>query len=136
MTHPLPQATPMGELRMIEVYVYYDGPRLFSCRNAAGTYFFGLFVDEDAASETFLFAPASPERWASVRAGNLPLAAAFRQPEDNGVFRQVLALDADPSARVDWLPVEDVPEDWYPEESARLSIPTAIRTPENKEADR
>lgn len=119
----------MGELRMVEVYVNYDGPRLFSCRNAAGTYFFGLFVDEDARSETFLFAPASPARWASVRAGNLPLAAAFRQPEDNGVFRQILALDEEPSTHLDWLPVDEVPEDWYPDESARLTIPTDTQPP-------
>jgi len=28
--------TPIGDMRVIEVFLYYDGPKLFSCKDRTG----------------------------------------------------------------------------------------------------
>jgi hypothetical protein len=48
----LPQSTILGRLKIIEVYEFYDIPRLFCCRNAAGQHYLVLSIDEDDLSLT------------------------------------------------------------------------------------
>lgn len=104
MTRQLPQNTILGKLRMLEVFIYYDRPVLFACKNSTGTIYLVILDSEDEDSETWLFAGTSLDRYHSIRSGGIDLYTAFRQPEDGIVFQvrtlsdgsvaQVLPLDA------------------------------------------
>lgn len=118
-----PFNSPMGRLRMIEIYLSYDGPRLFACVNEAGQKFFGLFVDEDDEAEFYLYAPASEARFSAIRAGGLPLRRAFEDPTDGGAFLVRSPLTGEEDS-IDWLTADDIAEDWLPEAEVSLAIPT------------
>src|SRR5665213_1776292 len=122
----LPHDGPMGRLVLDEVFVRYDGPRLFSCSNEAGAHFVGVFVDEDADSETYIYAPASEARLAAVRSGQLDLRSALADPLDGGVF---VVRSSGGATETSWRPAADVPPEWLPDENVRLNVPTTTHAP-------
>lgn len=121
MTTIPPVGTPMGILTLIDVYVWYDGPRLFALHNEAGSYFVGLFVEDDADSETFAYAPASPLQFAAIRSGALPLREAFQYPTDGGLHVVKTSLSTGEEA-ITWRLSAEIPSGWLPGPAARLSL--------------
>ena len=82
----LPDGTALGRLKLVEVYDYYDGPRLFAAQNATGSLFLSLWADETDAADTWLYLPISEEQLERVRAGQVDISQAYLQPEDGTVF--------------------------------------------------
>src|SRR5437870_3831462 len=101
----------MGNLSIGEVFIRYDGPRLFECRNDAGQRFLALSVDDRDESDVYLYVPVSGERYLAVRSGALPLRTAFTDPEDDFVYvvRQPFVSE---KADVERIHASALPEDW------------------------
>ncbi len=119
----LPTASALGELELLEAYEYFDGPKLFACKNAAGQIFLGLWIGEDELSETYLIVPCSRARFLSVRSGALTLAIAFAKPELGYLFKcSVLFSDA----RSEVVPLlgEQLDAELLPDANERLDLAT------------
>lgn len=84
--HPLPANTTLGHLRIVEVFDFYDGPRLFSARNSVGTTYVAYWADEVQQEDIWLYVPVSHQRLQSVRSGSVSLREVFLAPEDGTVF--------------------------------------------------
>ena len=126
MSGVLPEATILGALRLTDVFVHYDVPRLFGCESHTQR-FIAVWVDEDDESETYVYAPVSAARYMSVRSGLMPLREALEGPEDGFVF--VVQLMSDGSATVGPTPAADLDEKWLPDAGATLSVDTATTAP-------
>jgi hypothetical protein len=74
-------------LSIVEVFDAYDGPRLFSARDAAGVLYLALWVDDMEDESIWLYLPLSASRMAELQQGQLDLRSAFLAPEMNTVFR-------------------------------------------------
>ena len=81
----LPEGTVLGELQMIEVFEYFDGPRLFSCRNNSDVRFLAVHADEGEV-DTWLYVPVSERRLEALRVGRVDLHTAFANPEDGFTY--------------------------------------------------
>lgn len=82
----LSQNNVLGELAVQEVFLYYDGPRLFVAENAVGQkYLVNCLLSEDA-SDTWLVSAISDKRLLALRNGTLDLRDAFTKPELGYVF--------------------------------------------------
>ncbi len=86
----LPQGTPLGRLMLLEVFDYYDGPKLFAAHNAVGTIFFVFWTDQDSATDTWFYVPISKGRLESVKSGEFTLRDAILHPEDGSIFEVVV----------------------------------------------
>lgn len=126
----LPENTTLGQLEIVEVLGYYDGPYLLSCRNQAGHTFLALEVDEDEGEgiDVWLYVAISPERLEFVRTGGLTLYDAFAKPEGGIVYRVAVpfALGA---VEIEPLPASGVAGQLLPDISERLSL-ESIPTPD------
>ena len=89
----LPQGTTLGKLEPIEVYEFYDQPLLFSCRNASGSIFLAVSIDENDDFETWLYVSMSPNRFRNVRSGAIDLHDAFADAEDGIVYEVRTSYD-------------------------------------------
>jgi hypothetical protein len=78
---------PVGLLRIVEIYVYYDGPRLFACKNASGQTFVAVWTEDAPAHDSWLLLAVSWARFRMLRSGRIDLRGAFADPEDGFVFR-------------------------------------------------
>lgn len=121
-----PVGTQLGDLILEEVFLDYDGPKLFSCRDPVGQRFIAVLVDEDEDSETYLYVPISADRLAAVRSGRLTLRSAFASSKDGTAYSVRTYLDR-VDADVEALAHGEIPEDWLPAEAAVLNLPSSAR---------
>lgn len=77
----LPENTILGQLSLGEVYVRYDGPKMFTANALSGQTYFVLMADEDSDQETWLYMPVSTPRSLMIRSGGIELNKAFREAE-------------------------------------------------------
>lgn len=114
----LPKNTILGDLRLEEVYHFYDIPRLFSCFgkiNDTGEEirYLALSVFEDDMISKFLYLPLSDKRFDALKKHHTTLAWAFLNPEIGDLY--MVESDYDGNASVDKIkPIEltakDLPE--------------------------
>ena len=83
----------LGKLEIVEVYIYYDQPVLFSCKNAAGHLYLVLAADENDQYETWLYAAVSVERLNHIRSGAIDLHDAFADSEDGFLLQVIVPYD-------------------------------------------
>ncbi|NED76039.1 DUF6575 domain-containing protein [Streptomyces sp. BBFR109] len=119
----LPRNTILGELKMQESYVYYDGPRVFSCTSLTDQTFLAAWAEEGDHGDEWLYVPVSRARLDMVRSGGIPLRVAFESPE-GFIFRVSLPHDVSQDDAAAPIRVGDIPEDWLPEPDFALEIPT------------
>ena len=100
--------TGLGKLEIVETYVYYDQPLLFSCKSAAGHLYLGVAADKNDEHETWLYVGVSAERLKLIRSGAIDLHDAFAEPEDSFLLQEIVPYDdqtqppdGNPSARSD-----------------------------------
>lgn len=115
--------TGLGHLRIVEVFLRFDGPRLFAAVNESGQRYLAVFVDEDDDAEVFLYAPVSEERYGAIRSGALPLRNAFGDPQDGRVYVVTASTQGTGQAIEERRP-EELEQDWLPDEDATLGLPT------------
>lgn len=76
----------LGNLEIIDIYVYYDKPHLFSCKNKTGQRYLAICSDEDDDSERWLYVPISSKKLRKVKTGQITVYSAFKEPEDGTLF--------------------------------------------------
>jgi hypothetical protein len=118
----LPRTRLLGPLGLVEVYEYYDGPRLFACRSAAGQLYLAVWIDEDEATETWLYAALSPQRLEQIRGGAIDLHDAFRYAENGSVYR-VVVPGTPGISQVDAIECSALAADMLPLPGERLDAP-------------
>ncbi len=123
MTFRLPSHPFFGTLQLTEVWLSYEGPRLFVASNYSGQSFLFNALDEDEQSITYLVVPISAKRNSMIRSGGLELRSAFADPEDEYVFKVRQYFERD-SSEINSLLPRDLLEEDLPEPDVRITIPS------------
>ncbi|WP_157953162.1 DUF6575 domain-containing protein [Nocardioides allogilvus] len=118
----LPEGTALGELRLEESFVDFDGPRVFWCQAPTDQRYLVVWAEDRADDDLWLYAPVSAKRLQMVRSGGLALREAFEHPE-GPVYLVSLprAATGSDSVRTLTLPIND---EWLPETDFRLNLQT------------
>ncbi len=122
----LPEATVLGELKIIEVYEFYIQPALFSCRNRAGQIYLAAWIDDGEEFSRWLYVALSSARFAAVRCGEIGLRHAFAKPEDGIALDVVIHSDPSQASEVTPIPAGQIEESWLPESQEHLDIETPM----------
>ncbi len=118
----LPTNTTLGhDLEIIDVYEFYDGPRLLSCRNRSGQSFLALSVEDSDTGSAWLYVAVSDERLRQIEAGTIDLRTAIEAPEDQAVYMAYQATE-EGTWRVVWTPVAELTDDVLPFEGEHLDV--------------
>src|ERR1044072_3658114 len=83
--------TSLGSLKVLEVYEYYDGPRLFASVNETRSVFLVLWIKFTGTTDEYYVQPMSFHRFRQVRDGEISLRDAFIGAESAGLV--VLQVD-------------------------------------------
>jgi hypothetical protein len=81
MTYDITKTFLINELQLIEVYVEFNGPILYSAYNDSGQIFLILLIDQNDSYDDFLYLPISLKKLQKVRQGLIDLYLVFSQPE-------------------------------------------------------
>ena len=117
---------PFGDLQVVEVYSYYDGPRLFSLYSKSkDLYLIAIAVDENEESGdlTFLYLPLLPKDFEAVSNNKRDLHDTFKFSKGGTVWIVTSAYSDSPLAEE--RAVNGIPKEWLPSPEAFLgeSIP-------------
>ena len=119
----LPRSRIFGSLEIIEVYEFYDAPRLFACRNLSDQIFVSVWIDEDDLTETWLYVAVSRRRLEYIRSGGIDLYEAFKKAETETTFRVTIPR-SDGISHVDPISCDDLTDDMLPNRGERLDFET------------
>ena len=106
--------TGLGKLEIVETYVYYDQPVLFSCKSAAGHLYLGVAADKNDECETWLYVGVSAERLNLIRSGAIDLHDAFAEPEDSFLLQETVPYDDQMQSRLEQIQSDQISEDMLP----------------------
>jgi hypothetical protein len=116
----LPKRTPLGRLKLLEVYEYYDMPRLFLCRNQYEQRYLALSAQEDEAAITWLYVRISLRQLEAIRSGEIELRNAFLNAEDGCVFK-VMTHSHQSDTAVPLLSA-NICDEWLPYKGEKISL--------------
>ena len=119
-----PQQPDFFAFEMIEVYVQYDRPLLFACRDVLDQTYLAVLTEEEEDQETWIYVAVSPRRFEIIRSGGIDLFTAFKTPEAGILHRVSLRYDSNQS-EVTPVARENIQDDWLPKPGFRLELPTA-----------
>ena len=116
--------TSLGKLEIVETYVYYDQPVLFSCKSAAGHLYLGVAADKNDEHETWLYVGVSAERLSLIRSGAIDLHDAFAEPEDSFLLQEIVPYDDQTQPRMKSIQPDQISEDMLPMPGEYLNLET------------
>jgi hypothetical protein len=115
----LKQNRAVGQLAIVEVFAYFDGPRLFLAENAAGQRYLVNSLDSDADSETWLVTALSERRLQELTEGQMDIRTAFAIPELETVYQISSNRSGELLSSTALLPA-DLTEDFLPDAAVFL----------------
>jgi hypothetical protein len=119
----MPRDTLLGELKLVETYFEYDGPRIFSCISLTDQLYLALWVNEGDTGDDWLYVPVSHARLNMIRSGGLSLRNAIQLAEGMA-YSVFLPYDDGEIDTARPLAPSSIPEVWLPQPDASVEIPT------------
>jgi hypothetical protein len=115
----LPRNSILGELTLVETYVFYDGPRLFSAKSLTDQRYLAAWANEGANADEWLYVAISEARLNMVRSGAQTVRSAFLHPEGFTYRVTIPHDDSEPDSVVTVAPSE-ISDGWLPAENFRI----------------
>ena len=119
-----PNFTQLGQLKIIEIYEYYDKPLLFACRNTAGQLFLTVLVDETDREEIWYYVSVSQKRFEQIRSGGMDLHDAFSRAEDNQIYKITVPYDQNSRVELEYIFIDNLTDDNLPLKGEKLDLYT------------
>jgi hypothetical protein len=123
----LPSKTSLGVLEILEVFQYYDGPKLFSAYNKAGSLFLAFWLGDEfneISLDKWLYVPVSKTRLDNIKAGVIDLLTACREAEDEFVWIVEVPFSTQVPASALVMSVGTISDDDLPLPGSKLQIAT------------
>lgn len=114
----------LGNLHIIDIFDYFDKPLFMGLVNELGHSFLAKLADEDDEIETWLFLPISNPRYFEVKAGNIDIQTAFKNPEIGYLYKAILSLAEKELLRFEKITPDLIPPIYLPPEGDKLDNPT------------
>lgn len=118
----LPDLDPTGgELAVSELLIEYDGPQLFTARNAGGSQFLALHGPNDGPNDTWIFSRTSAKRINQLKRFEITLREAL-------VYRPmgltaIVSYRGDEIIHTEYLQADSIPEAFLPHLDSYLGVP-------------
>jgi hypothetical protein len=127
----LPRDSKLGHLTIVEVFEFYDGPKLFSARNRTGTLYLVFWADQDEEADHWFYVPVSEGRLESVKEGDLSLREAITQPEDGLIYQASVSRQSARAPIVREISPGEIDESCLPPEGDAIEVGDTASEPEH-----
>lgn len=111
------------DLKPLDVFEYYDGPKFYSCQDRLGQLFLVYWIDqsENSDASSWLYLRVSKERYDSLKSGVTPVALALANPEEDIAF---VVVSSNQDFEVNEILKDKISESWLPPDDYKLDLPT------------
>jgi hypothetical protein len=130
----LPKYTQLGNLKLVEVYVAYDEPCLFTCKNASGQIFIAVLIDENDDYKKWLYTAISQDRFKSIKCRKIDLHDSFKLAEEEFSYIVEIPFVEEEDTIVKMISCKDISRDMLPLPGEFISINSQELVDELKKA--
>jgi hypothetical protein len=103
----------LKNLKPLEVFDYFDGPRFYSCISKSGQLYLVFWVDETENASSWLYVQISHEKYSVFKMGKIAIRESFLHSEEGYVF--LVTVDKNKEVDMTTLSCHDIPLDYLPE---------------------
>ncbi|AWX56935.1 hypothetical protein AB432_018610 [Brevibacillus brevis] len=111
----------IGEFKILETYIYFDGPQLFSCKSSTDQIYLCYWCEITDEELIWLYTPISLDRYEEIRSGKISVRDSILKVEDDYVWKLSMTIDGENSAS-ERLHKENILEKWLPDVSLVINI--------------
>lgn len=108
------KAIEIFEFEEIDVFVYYDQPLLFSCRDKKGQMYMAVACDETEKDEKWLYVPITPETNKLAKEEKISFHDIFTKPEQDLIYLLIVPYDDSVEISIEEKKVSEIPEEYFP----------------------
>ncbi len=116
----LPLNSTLGNIRLLDVYDYYDIPRLFSCVNNIGQIYIVINYDEFGDTTKWYYLPTSLVRYNQLKSSSIDIHTAFLESE-LGLIYDISLNHSNGNSKIDIITVDNIDTSNLPEHGEMLS---------------
>ena len=111
--------TPMGKMEIVDVFIYYDGPKLFVCQSEGGVKYLVNWTDTEDGKDTWYFVPVSEERLSQIKTGIISIYNSTKNAEDGWLI--IITSTPDNKSTATLAFTNNLKEDDLPDEDTYLT---------------
>ncbi len=126
------QYSEIGAVKIVEVFDFFDFPRLFSCARASGQKYLALSVDDSEGVNTFLYSSVSEFRYKLLLQGGLSLREPYSNPEDGWLYK---VESTQTGVEVSRSKASELPSHWLPPADAFIESELLAQSTERPSLD-
>ncbi|MEZ9563468.1 DUF6575 domain-containing protein, partial [Vibrio splendidus] len=108
------------KLKPFEVFDYFDGPRLYSCKSPTNQIYLISWVDENDGQDEWLYVRVSNERYYSLKNRFINIRDSFLKPEDGYAF--YVSVSSKENFSIEYKLPEQIDRELLPEEDEYLDF--------------
>jgi hypothetical protein len=114
--------SPLGSMKEVTCYVYYDGPQIFTCRHKDGYMMLAVNIHEEESKDGwqtwYLMKHVSKEHMDTIESGEIGLRDVFKGHSVVSLYDH----NSDKHIGSWCVPTSKIPDKYLPSESARLNF--------------
>ena len=115
--------TPLGEMKVVDVLLYYDRPFIFHCKDIVDSQYIVHLIDDDDDGEHWFMVPSSSYRIECVRIGKISLRDSILFAEHGWIWEVTTPYNGDLGKKIKRL-CASLGENDLPDEDLILSFPS------------
>ncbi|KHL95881.1 hypothetical protein QW71_09745 [Paenibacillus sp. IHB B 3415] len=115
-------STPLGDLFIINILLFIDEPKIFTCKDENDFFYLAYFIDEHDEHDEWFFVEISDKRSREIGSGKISIKQVIMKPETQWVWKAFLAYDEDSNSTVKKIHASQIDENDLPEKDINVNL--------------
>ncbi|WP_042227713.1 DUF6575 domain-containing protein [Paenibacillus popilliae] len=113
---------PIGAVKIINVFEYYDGPKVFACESITGQKYVVNWIDTTSNNDTWFYVPVSGTRYLLILNGRVSLRDCILHSENNMVLEVQTPKGQYNTVEINYREVGTIVEEELPDPDSYLEL--------------
>lgn len=113
---------PIGAVKIISVFEYYDGPKVFACESITGQKYIVNWIDTTSHNDTWFYVPVSGTRYLLILNGKVSLRDCILHSECNIVLEVRTPKREDNTVEINYRELSSIVEEELPDPDSFLEL--------------
>ncbi|PLT48054.1 Phage protein [Paenibacillus pasadenensis] len=113
---------PIGAVKIINVFEYFDGPKVFACESITGQKYMVNWIDTNSNSDTWFYVPVSGTRYLLILNGKVSLRDCILHSENKLVLEVRTPKGQDNTVEINYRELSSIVEEELPDPDSFLEL--------------
>lgn len=121
----------IGKMSLIDIYYFYDGPKLFSCKSQTEQIYIVIWTDFNESEDVWFYIPISNKRFLEIKKGEISIRNAITEVEDGWIWKLTNSKEENEPI-VEKIPALKLTEEDLPDKDSYLDVKEVFKNWQKK----